>query len=164
MDTRRTGGTALLVLAAIVLVTEALPLGVQTLNAESWSAWDAHLAKPEWQPPGWAFGVVWPTLYFLMAVAAWLVWRRSGWHGANGALGLYGFQLGVNALWTWVYLGLQSLGGSFFWICGLWLLIVATIVAFLRHSRRAAVLLLPYLAWVTFAAFLSLAIWQMNAA
>lgn len=163
MNPPKTGMRSLLVLAALIIVTEALPSAVQLLNADAWSTWDASLTKPSWQPPGWAFGVVWPILYLFMAVAAWLIWRRSGWNGASGALGLYGVQLVVNALWTWVYLGLQSLSGSFFWICGLWLLIAVTMTAFRRHSRAAALLLVPYLAWVTFAAFLSYTIWRLNA-
>lgn len=163
MPARTTGGRSLLILAAFVVITEALPALVQAQNADGWSTWDAQLAKPWWQPPGWAFGVVWPALYLLMAIAAWVVWLRGGWAGAKGALSLYGVQLVVNALWTWVYLGVQTLPGSFFWICGLWILIVATLAAFLRHSRLAALLLVPYLGWVTFAAFLSYAIWRMNA-
>lgn len=163
MPARTAGGRSLLILAAFVVITEALPALVQALNAEGWSTWDAQLAKPWWQPPSWAFGVVWPALYLLMAIAAWLVWLRGGWAEAKGALSLYGVQLVVNALWTWVYLGVQTLPGSFFWICGLWILIVATLAAFLRHSRLAALLLVPYLGWVTFAAFLSYAIWRMNA-
>ena len=149
------------VLVGLILVTELLPWVVRQATTESWDSWYASLAKPPWTPPDWAFPVVWPTLYLLMAIAAWLVWRRSGAR-SRGALTLYAMQLVVNASWTWVFAGLRSLPGGFFFIVGLWLLVIATILAFRRHSGAAAALLLPYLAWVSFAAALNLAIWRLN--
>jgi translocator protein len=123
--------------------------------------WFAELAKPTWNPPSWVFGPVWTTLYILMGVAAWLVWRRGG-PIARGALTLFVVQLVFNAAWSWLFFGLQSPGLAFLDIILLWLLIIVTTVAFWRVRMAAGVLLLPYLAWVTFATALNFAIWRMN--
>lgn len=120
------------------------------------------LARPSWAPPGWLFGPVWTLLYLLMAVSAWLVWAQAGFRKAAWALSLFLVQLGVNALWSWLF---------FFWHRGLlafaeilllWLLILATGIGFWRQRRLAAVLLLPYWAWVSFAAALAWAVWRGN--
>ena len=122
----------------------------------------AQLTKPSWAPPAWLFGPVWTSLYLLMAVAAWLVWRVHGWSGARGALSLYVVQLAANALWTWLFFVWRQGAIAFVEILVLWLLVVATIVAFARVHRMAAALLAPYLAWVTFATALSYACWTLN--
>lgn len=124
----------------------------------------AGLVKPAWAPPGWLFGPVWTVLYLLMGVAAWLVWRRAGWSGATTALSLFLAQLVCNALWSWIFFAWHRGDLAFAEIIVLFGLIVATVVAFDRVHRSAAVLLLPYLAWVTFAAALNLAIWRANVA
>lgn len=125
-------------------------------------AFYAQLARPAWAPPGWLFGPVWSVLYLLMAVAVWLVWRDQGMRKAAGALGLFVIQLGVNALWTWLFFVWQQGAWAFVEILLLWFLIVATVMAFWRHHRFAAALLVPYLAWVSFAVALTWASWQMN--
>jgi tryptophan-rich sensory protein len=122
----------------------------------------ALLDRPSWAPPGWLFGPVWSTLYLLMAIAAWLVWRDKGLRGAAGALGLFGAQLVANALWSWLFFAWRQGAWAFIEVLVLWLLIALTAVAFRRHRPLAAVLLLPYLAWVTFAAALTFATWRMN--
>jgi translocator protein len=121
--------------------------------------WYAGLAKPSWMPPGWIFGPVWSVLYLSMAVAAWLVWRRGD---ATVPMVLFGIQLVLNAAWSWLFFGLHGPGAAFVDIVLLWLGIVATTVAFWRWSTLAGILLLPYLAWVSFAAMLNFAIWRMN--
>jgi tryptophan-rich sensory protein len=122
------------------------------------------LVKPAWAPPGWLFGPVWTVLYLLMGVAAWLVWRGAGWAGATTALSLFLAQLVCNALWSWIFFAWHRGDLAFVEIILLLVLIVATVVAFDRVHRTAAVLLLPYLAWVAFAAALNLAIWRANLA
>jgi translocator protein len=124
--------------------------------------WYASLQKPAWNPPGWVFGPVWTTLYLMMAIAAWLVWRRGGFSAQRVPLGLFLLQLALNAVWTPLFFGLHSPGLAFADIVLLWLAIAATIAVFSRVSRPAAGLLVPYLAWVTFAAALNFAIWRMN--
>lgn len=123
-----------------------------------------ELARPPWAPPGWLFGPVWSVLYALMAVAAWLVWRVRGFAGARGALAMFVVQLAANALWSWLFFAWRMGGAAFAEIVLLWVLIVATIALFWRVSKVAAVLLLPYLAWVSFASVLAYATWQLNPA
>ena len=125
-------------------------------------AFYADLMKPGWAPPGWLFGPVWTTLYVLMGVAAWLVWRKAGWSGASGALSLFVAQLIANALWSWIFFAWRRGGFAFAEIIVLLGLIVATMVAFARVQRVAAFLLLPYLGWVLFASALNLAVWRAN--
>lgn len=119
----------------------------------------AELVQPSWAPPPWLFGPVWTVLYALIAVSGWLAWRRTGW---TRALTVYAVQLLLNALWTPLFFGAGLFGVAFAEIVLLGVAIVATIVLFARHSRVAAALLVPYLLWVTFAAALNLAIWQLN--
>jgi tryptophan-rich sensory protein len=97
-----------------------------------------------------------------MAVAAWLVWRKHGFSGASTALGLFAIQLVANALWTWLFFTLHLGALSLSEIVLLWLLIAATIFAFWPLQRLAALLLVPYLAWVSFASALTLSLWQLN--
>lgn len=125
--------------------------------------WYAGLAKPPWNPPGWVFGPVWTTLYAMMAVAAWLVWRRGGWPARRGALTLYLGQWALNALWTPMFFGLQRPDLAFAGILALDVAIGATIIAFRPVSRPAALLLLPYALWTAFATVLNFTIWQLNA-
>lgn len=120
------------------------------------------LARPEWAPPAWLFGPVWTILYLLMAIAAWLVWRTVGLRTAAVALSLFVIQLVANALWTWLYFRFHLGAIAFAEILVLWLLILSTILAFWRIRRTAAVLLLPYFAWVSFAIALSYSTWQLN--
>jgi len=122
----------------------------------------AELVRPGWAPPGWLFGPVWSVLYALMGVSAWLVWRAQGFAGARCALLLFMAQLGVNALWTWLFFAWHRGALAFAEILLLWVMIVGTIMLFWRISKLAGGLLLPYLAWVTFAAALTYAIWQRN--
>ena len=126
--------------------------------------WYAALRKPSWTPPGWVFPIAWTALYAMMGVAAWLVWRRAGFAGAGPALGLYLAQLAVNAAWSYLFFGLHRPDLALLDIAVLWALIAATAVAFRRHSRLAAWLLVPYLLWVTYASTLNAGIWLMNRA
>lgn len=122
----------------------------------------ASLAKPSWAPPPWIFGPVWTLLYVMMAVAAWLVWRRGGWRAQRGPLALYLLQLVLNALWTPLFFGLRNPGLALAEIVLLGAAIVLTGRAFRAVSRPASWLLVPYLLWVVFAAALNFAIWRLN--
>ena len=121
-----------------------------------------QLLRPAWAPPGWLFGPVWSVLYLLMGIAAWLVWRAQGWRGAGLALGLFVVQLAVNALWTWLFFVWHQGAWALVEIVLLWGLIVGTIAAFWPHHKIAALMLLPYLAWVSFATALTYAMWTLN--
>lgn len=123
----------------------------------------AALERPSWAPPGWLFGPVWTTLYVLMGVAAWLVWRTPGGSGLRLAgLWLFVLQLALNALWTWIFFYWRSGGWALAEIALLWLVIVAVIVCFAAVRPLAGWLLAPYLAWVTFAMALTWSVWQRN--
>ena len=114
--------------------------------------------------PRLAFGPVWSALYVLMAVAAWLVWRESSRRSAAIALGLFVAQLAANALWTWLFFVWNQGAWAFVEVLLLWLLIALTVASFFRRSVLAAALLLPYLAWVTFASALTWTTWRLNPA
>lgn len=124
--------------------------------------WYAALAKPPWNPPSWIFGPVWTVLYAMMAVAAWLVWQRGGWAVQGRPLKLFLVQLGLNGLWSPIFFGLHEPGVAFAEIILLWLAILVTLVSFWRVHRSAAWLLVPYLAWVSFAAVLNGTLWRLN--
>lgn len=128
------------------------------------AAFYGQLSQPSWAPPAWLFGPVWSALYIFMAVAAWLVWRERGFKGASVALWLFIVQLIANALWTWLFFGLHLGALSVAEIVVLWLLIAATIFGFWPVHRLAALLLVPYLAWVSFASALNLSLWHLNPA
>ena len=124
----------------------------------------AGLVQPDWAPPGWLFGPVWTLLFALMAIAAWLVWRNGGFRANRAALALFLVQLAFNALWSWIFFAWRLGGPAFADILLLWILILATLVAFWRVRPLAGALLIPYLLWVSFAAFLNYALWQLNPA
>jgi translocator protein len=124
--------------------------------------WYPTLRKPAWTPPAAVFGPVWTFLYVLMAVAAWRIWRRRAAPGAPAALSLFGAQLLLNTAWSGLFFGLRQPDWAFFEVVLLWLAVLATALVFGRQDRKAGWLLAPYLAWVSFAAALNLAIWQLN--
>jgi benzodiazapine receptor len=124
--------------------------------------WYASLNKPSWNPPGWIFGPVWTTLYTLMAIAAWLVWKRGGFSAQRRPLSLYLAQLVLNAAWTPLFFGLQKP-----WIAAgemvlLWIAIVLTMIAFFRVHRVAGLLFIPYILWVSFALVLNTTLARLN--
>lgn len=124
--------------------------------------WYAQLEKPAWTPPGVVFGPVWTLLYILMAVSAWLVWARFGVTGARAALAVFLLQLALNAAWSWLFFNRHAIGLALGDLVVLWAAILATMALFWTKRPLAAVLLTPYLLWVTYAGFLNLAIWRLN--
>ncbi len=149
---------AALVLVALVLACHAAgAAGALVTDA----AWYRELARPSWAPPGWVFGPVWLTLYTMMGVAAWRVWRTPSGPARSRALGWFAAQLALNAAWTPVFFGLRSLGGGLVVIGLLVVAIAGTIRAFRVVAPRAAWLLAPYLAWVLFATALNGALWWL---
>ena len=154
-------GSIVSFVVAQVLCFSAAAIGGAFTGA-SVRTWYPELSKPTWSPPDWVFGPVWTILYAMMGISVWLIWRSRGWSGAPLALGLFAIQLVLNAMWSVIFFGAQNPGLAFAEIVCLWLAIVATVIAFWRHSRLAASLLVPYLAWSTFAAVLNYTIWQLN--
>jgi len=122
----------------------------------------ARLDRPSWAPPAEVFGPVWTTLFVLMAVAAWLVWRVKGFAAARTALLLYLVQLVFNTLWSWLFFSWHLGGWAFADVLLLWGLILVTLISFWRVSRLAGLLLVPYILWVSFAVILNYTVWQLN--
>jgi len=131
-------------------------------TASSVDSWYQGLNRPWWTPPDALFAPVWTALYILMGVAAWLVWKRADDHRVGWPLSLYALQLLLNALWSYLFFGLRSPGAALIEIIVLWAAIAATAAGFARVDRRAAWLMAPYLAWVSFAMALNFALWRMN--
>ena len=146
-------------LAAALIITFGAAFVNSSFPVDDW--YDS-LSKPVWNPPNWLFGPVWGVLYLLMAIAAWLVWRRNGLAGAAVPLGLFVLQLALNAAWSWLFFGRHALGLAFIEIIVLWVAILATIIAFWRLNPTGGILLVPYLLWVTFASVLNVTLWRMN--
>ncbi len=145
-----------LALPGFILITFCAPLaGMFSLPG----LWYAELNKPSWNPPAWIFGPAWALLYTLMAIAAWLVWKHDGW---RRALRLYFVQLLLNAAWTPLFFGAHQLGWALVEILVLWIAILLTLLNFRSVYKPAGWLLVPYLGWVTFAAFLNFTLWRMN--
>ncbi len=125
-------------------------------------AYYAQLARPAWAPPAAVFGPVWTVLYVMIAVAGWLAWSARGTDSVRLPVTLFVAQLVANALWTWLFFAWRLGLWSFVEIVVLWLLIVATVVVFWQLRPLAGILLVPYLAWVTFAAALNFTLWRLN--
>jgi uncharacterized protein YbjT (DUF2867 family)/tryptophan-rich sensory protein len=152
----------LTVLLALLVVCFGTAAVGAALTAGPVRDWYPTLRKPAWTPPDWVFGPVWTTLYVLMALAAWSVWRHAGWAASRSALGLFAIQLVLNAAWSGLFFTLRSPASAFAEIILLWCAIVATLRSFGRVSTLAASLLVPYLLWATYAAALNGTIWRMN--
>ncbi|MFV2102735.1 TspO/MBR family protein [Micromonospora sp. LOL_024] len=157
-ENRRHGARQWWVLAglgAAVLVAAALG----NLAAVGAAADYSNLEQPAWAPPSWLFGPVWTILYVMIAFSGWLAWRQAGF---GPELGAWGVQLVLNAAWTPIFFAAGWYGLAFTEIVLLWLAVGVTVLLFWRISRAAAALLLPYWAWVTFAASLNYSVWQLN--
>ncbi len=132
-------------------------------TSSSVSGWYSLIEKPAFNPPNWVFAPVWTFLYLLMGIAAFLIWRRGlDKKEVRSALIIFLFQLTLNLFWSFLFFGLQNPGIAFTEIISLWFAILATILAFFQISKVAAVLLIPYILWVSFAAFLNYSIWNLN--
>jgi benzodiazapine receptor len=124
--------------------------------------WYATLVKPEWLPPQDWFAPVWPALYVLMGVAAWLIWRERYHRGRSAAIAAYAVQLLLNALWPPLFFGLKNIDAGLLDIVALWLAIGWTMREFARVRIAAAITLVPYFLWVSLAAAINLAVWKLN--
>jgi translocator protein len=125
-------------------------------------AWYETLRKPWWRPPNWLFAPAWTVLYVTIAISGWLVWRQVGLAGAALPLAVYAAQLLSNAAWSWLFFGRRRMDLALVDVILLWLLIALTIGLFAPISSTAAGLLVPYLAWVSFAAFLNFTMLRLN--
>ena len=124
--------------------------------------WYPTLNKPAWTPSGSTIGLIWTILYSAMAIAAWVVWSNGGLLTQRRPLLAYAAQLILNAGWSFLFFGMRSPGLALVEIVVLWAAIVVTLVSFWKVSRVAGALMIPYLLWVSFAAFLNFMIWRLN--
>lgn len=153
----------ILKLAAAVAVTEFAGVVGSFFTTPAISIWYAELAKPVLTPPAWVFAPAWTGLFALMGAAAFLIWEKGlSRREVRIALGVFISQLVLNVLWSVIFFGLRNPGAALIEIIFLWLAIFATIAAFYKISRPAAYLLLPYILWVSLAAYLNFAIWNLN--
>ncbi len=149
-----------IVLAGLMLLCLAVGSIGGFASASSVDSWYRTLAKPGWNPPDWLFGPVWTVLYIMMAIAAWLVWKTKDRIGP--AMTLFFAQLALNLAWSFLFFGARSPGLALIEIVFLWLSVLLTMLSFFGRSTAAGLLFVRYLAWVSFAAVLNLAIWMMN--
>lgn len=163
MDTRNRSITLLGLAVCVLICLSAGGLGAVATTPEI-DGWYKTLAKPSWNPPAAVFGPVWTTLFILMGIATWRIWKSAGMRNAALPLGLFAVQLILNVAWSWIFFGMHQPSWAFAEILLLWLAIAATAIAFFRRDLLAGSLLIPYLAWVSFAAVLNFTIWQLNAA
>jgi benzodiazapine receptor len=150
---------ALLVFVGICLAVEVIAGRATSVSIRGWYL---ELQKPGWTPPGWLFPPLWTLLYLSMGVAGWLVWQTRDEQSIGLALGLFGLQLFLNLIWSVIFFGLRQTGWGLVDILLLWASIVATIGVFLKIRPAAGLLLLPYLAWVSYATALNYTIWKLN--
>jgi tryptophan-rich sensory protein len=126
-------------------------------------SWYQTIQKPSWTPPNWVFGLVWTTLYVMMGIALWLVWKEDTSRELKLIAGiLFAAQLTLNFFWSFIFFRLELPGWAFAEILVMWVVILATIFAFAQVNKTAAWLLVPYISWVSFAAMLNFTIWRMN--
>ncbi|MFA5935397.1 MAG: TspO/MBR family protein [Patescibacteria group bacterium] len=150
-------------LFAAIAISESAGLIGSASSIQSIPIWYTTLTKPPLNPPGWVFGPVWTLLYAIMGIAAFMVWRKGTQHRAvKNALTVFGLQLVLNALWSVIFFGFRSPAAALIEIIALWIAIVWTIILFYKISRPAAWLLLPYILWVSFAVYLTAAVWYLN--
>lgn len=152
-------------LAIAIVAVELVGSSGAIFTSMGLESWYPALTRPSVAPPNWLFGPVWGALFALLGVAVWRIWRRANSEQARAAriaLGIFAIHFAVNVAWSGVFFGLQSLLGGLIVIGVLWVLIVGTMWAFARVDRTAALLFVPYLAWVTFAAYLNYAFYMLN--
>jgi len=146
-----------------IIVSELAGIIGSVFTTPSIADWYAGIVKPTLNPPSWVFGPVWTTLFALMGISAFLIWKTGlSRQDVKITLGIFMGQLVLNTLWSIIFFGLHSPGGALIEIVLLWLAILATIISFAKISKPAAWLLLPYILWVSFAMYLNYAIWVLN--
>ncbi|MBI2598419.1 MAG: tryptophan-rich sensory protein [Candidatus Diapherotrites archaeon] len=156
-----TAGAIKLIISIVICQAAGLVGSIFTFPAIA--GWYSTIQKPVFTPPNWVFAPVWTTLFLLMGISLYLVWNK-GFENKKSktAVSVFGLQLGLNVLWSFLFFGLQNPLLAFIEIILLWLAILATIILFYRISKSASYLLIPYLLWVSFATFLNYSIWVLN--
>lgn len=155
-------GEFLILFSSIIICQLAGFIG-SLFTTPSIPSWYAGINKPSFNPPNWVFAPVWTTLFLLMGISLYLVWR-TGLNDKNVkiAIAVFVFQLVLNSLWSYLFFGLHSPFAAVIEIIFLWIAILASIILFFRISWVAGTLLIPYILWVSFASVLNFAIWRLN--
>ena len=148
--------------ALFIGLSEAAGLLSGLLSREGTALYSQMADKPPLSPPGWVFPVVWTVLYALMGISAAKIWAAPKSQARSRGLNLFISQLIVNFFWSPIFFNARAYGLAFFWLLFLWALVLLMILEFRKVDKSAAVLQLPYLLWLTFAAYLSWAVWQLN--
>lgn len=150
-----------------LIIAVALPLVVGATSGfftmTGVESWYQTINKPSWNPPNWVFGPVWTTLYILMGIALFLVWKAdTSAELKKIAISLFAVQLVLNFFWSFIFFYLQQPGWAVLELAIMWIFILLTIFAFAQVSKTAAWLLVPYISWVSFAGILNYTIWKLN--
>lgn len=150
-----------------LIIAVALPLVVGATSGfftvTGVESWYQTINKPSWNPPNWVFGPVWTTLYILMGIALFLVWKAdTSAELKKIAISLFAVQLVFNFFWSFIFFYLQQPGWAVLELAVMWIFILLTIFAFAQVSKTAAWLLVPYISWVSFAGILNYTIWKLN--
>ncbi|RZN61456.1 TspO/MBR family protein [Methanonatronarchaeum sp. AMET6-2] len=145
-----------------ILLCEAAGISGSIFTAMGLEPWYQELAKPELTPPGTLISIIWIILFALMGIAIWLIWRQSTQQNVKTPVTLFTIQFIINIMWSAIFFGLQSLTGGIITITILWIAILLTIISFYKIDKKAAALMIPYIAWVTIAAALNLSFIILN--
>lgn len=151
-----------LMLAVFILLAVAAGAIGRAVNPPTLTTWYAALHRPSWTPSPAEFRIVWTSIFVLMGIAAWMVWKTAGFYEAEMPLLLFFIQLALNAAWSWIFFGLHNMAAAYAENIAVWALTIATAVLFWRIRRVAGVLMLPGIAWLCFSLVLNAAIWRMN--
>ncbi|RYZ23764.1 MAG: tryptophan-rich sensory protein [Chitinophagaceae bacterium] len=149
-------------LALSLAIPQVVAAAAGAITVTATGSWYQQIQRPSWNPPGWVFGPVWTLLYVLMGIALYAVWKSPDGPAKRRAIILWSVQLFLNFCWSLIFFGMHRIGAAFAEIVLLWIAILLTIFAFARISRPAAWMLVPYIAWVSFAAILTFTIWKLN--
>jgi benzodiazapine receptor len=156
-------GNEIMKLAISIIICLAAGFIGSIFTNRSIPIWYESLKKPSFNPPGWLFGPVWTALFILMGISLFLIWQKGlNYNGVKIALIVFGIQLILNILWSILFFGLRAPLAAFIEIIILWILILMTILIFYPISKTAALLLLPYILWVSFASILNFSLWRLN--
>jgi len=150
-----------LILSLLLTLAVGTIAGFATAGETSGN-WFITLNKPWFQPPNWLFGPVWTTLYIMMGIALFLVWKQAASKERNIAIGIFMVQLALNFLWSFIFFKWHMVDLALADIILLWMMILFTIFRFAKFSKVAAWLLVPYISWVSFATILNFAILRLN--
>ena len=153
------------IVKAIIAIVIPLMVGATSgfFTVTGVESWYQTIQKPSWNPPNWIFGPVWTTLYVMMGIALFLVWKEDTSEELKKiAIGLFAVQLTLNFFWSFIFFNQQQPGWALVEIIAMWFFILLTIFAFAQVNKTAAWLLVPYISWVSFASILNYTIWQLN--